>query len=151
MDDNSAHTTWATQRLDALIRKEVEPPLVIQTLRLGTLDEWEPGWAKKTWHPQPDLLNVDGSLFGGYIAALADQIMAFAAMTVLPGDMSMRTLNLSLTFLRVGKAEPVTVLGKVRSQTKQIIATRAELSRPDGTLIAEATAQQILQPYRLPQ
>jgi uncharacterized protein (TIGR00369 family) len=140
--------TWATDRLDALVRREVEPPPVIRTLRLGTLDAWGPGWARKTWKPQPDLLNVDGSLFGGYVASLADQIMAFAVMTVLPGDMTFRTINLSVSFLRVGKDDPVTVLGRVTSQTRQMIAARAELSRPAGELIAEASAQQILQPYK---
>jgi len=32
----------------------------------------------KTWSPSPDLANGDGSLFGGYLAALADQALAFA-------------------------------------------------------------------------
>ncbi len=75
--------TWATKRLDQLVLG-AEPPPVIKTLQLGTLDSWGLGWAKKTWTPSAPLLNVDGSAFGGYIAALADQILAFAAMTVVP-------------------------------------------------------------------
>jgi hypothetical protein len=46
-------TTWATQRLDALVGGESGLPPVVETLRLGTLDSWQP-------------------LFGGYVAALAD-------------------------------------------------------------------------------
>jgi uncharacterized protein (TIGR00369 family) len=121
---------------------------VTETLRLGTLDTWAPGWIKKTWSPYPDLLNVDGSLFGGYIAALADQALTFAAMTSVPDGMVFRTLNLSVTFLRVGKAEAIKIEARVTSQTRQVISTRAEFQRPDGELIAEASAQQFLQTKR---
>jgi acyl-coenzyme A thioesterase PaaI-like protein len=39
-----------------------------------------------------------------YLAALADQALTFAAMTSLPGGgMVFRTINLSMTFLRVGQ------------------------------------------------
>jgi uncharacterized protein (TIGR00369 family) len=140
--------TWATDRLDALVRGDVVLPPVTKTLRLGTLDSWSPGLIKKTWSPDADLLNVDGSLFGGYIAALADQVLTFAAMTSVPDDMVFRTLNLSVTFHRVGKAEPLKIEATVTSQTRQVISTRAAFQRPDGELIAEAAAQQFLQARR---
>jgi hypothetical protein len=35
--------TWATDRLDALVRGDVVLPPVTRTLRLGTLDSWAPG------------------------------------------------------------------------------------------------------------
>ena len=90
-------------------------------------------------------MNVDGSLFGGYIAALADQALTFAAMTTLPANSVFRTLNLSATFLRVGEAESLMIEAQVTSQTRQIIAVRAQLVLSDGQLIAEASAQQYLQ------
>jgi hypothetical protein len=93
---------WATERLDELVRGiDVVLPPVTKTLRLGTIDSWAPGSIKKTWQPHPELLNVDGSLFGGYIAALADQALTLAAMTRVPDDFVFRTLNLSVNFLRV--------------------------------------------------
>jgi uncharacterized protein (TIGR00369 family) len=136
---------WATERLDALIRGDVVLPPVTQTLRLGTLDSWGPGWIKKTWSPDPVILNADGSMFGGYIAALADQVLTFAALTVVPGNMSFRTINLSTAFLRVGKAEQLKIEAEVTSQTRQIIFARAKFIRPDGQLVAESSAQQFLQ------
>ena len=138
--------TWATRRLDALVAGTVATlPPVVETLRLGTLSEWRPGWAKKVWQPSPDILNVDGSLFGGYIAALADQILSFAALTVVPEDKVFRTTNLVVNFIRVGKAEPLSIEGYVVAQTKQLITVRATFQRGDGQLIAEASAQQLLQ------
>lgn len=138
-------STWASKRLDSLLLPEAILPPVIQTLRLGGLSEWRPGWIKKHWQPSPELLNVDGSLFGGYLAALMDQALAFAAMTVVPNDKVFRTTNLSVNFIRVGKAEALEIEAIVVAQTSQMLTTRASIRRVDGTLIAEASAQQFLQ------
>ena len=146
--DASAAPTWATDRLDALIAGGSALPPVVETLRLGALDAWGPGWIRKSWHSSPELLNSDGSIFGGYLAALADQALAFAAMTVLPGDAIFRTVNLSLSFIRAGKAGSIAIEARVVARTRQLITTRAELRREDGELIAEASAQQIVQQIR---
>jgi len=141
----AAPRTWATQRLDEIVKGEATLPPVIQALRLGALDEWGVGWIRKRWEPHPDLLNVDGSLFGGYIAALADQALAFAAMTVVPADRVFRTINLTVNFIRVGRAHPLAIEAVVVAQTRQMLTVRATLKREDGELIAEASAQQTLQ------
>ncbi len=140
-------STWATRRLDEIASGQAVLPPVVQTLGLGGLDEWGVGWIKKRWQPNPDLLNVDGSLFGGYIAALADQALAFAAMTVVPADMAFRTINLSVNFIRVGRTHPLAIEAIVVAQTRQMITARVTLKREDGELIAEASAQQVLQPF----
>jgi hypothetical protein len=44
--------TWATDRLDLLKARAVTPPPVVETLRLGLLDDWGPGWARKVWTPE---------------------------------------------------------------------------------------------------
>ncbi len=75
-------------------------------MRLGTLDAWGEGWARKRFEPDDGQLNGDGSLFGGLLAALADQMLAFAAMTVVPGDHLFRTTNLSVSFFKLGKRQP---------------------------------------------
>ncbi|MEQ1494014.1 MAG: PaaI family thioesterase, partial [Terricaulis sp.] len=139
--------TWATERLDALKAGSVTPPPITQTLKLGLIDDWGNGWVRKSWRPATELATADGSLFGGYLAALADQVLAFATMTVLPGDRLYRTLNLQMNFLRVGRSDPLAIDARVVAQTKQIITVRAEFRRPDGVLIADATAQQILMPF----
>ena len=139
--------TWATDRLDQIKGGDVVLPPVVQTLKLGGLDDWGDGWVRKTWTSAPELLNVDGSLFGGYIAALADQILAFAAMTAAPADAMFRTSNLKVDFIRVGKAEVLTIEGRVVAKTKGMIHVEADFRRPDGELIARAAAQQIIAPF----
>lgn len=135
-------TTWATQRLDALIAGALPPP-VVSKLELGTLDAWGEGWVRKRWTAKPDLMNVDGSMFGGYLAALADQVLAFAAMTVLPADTVFRSANLSVSFFKIGRGD-MDIEAKVISQSRQVIAVRATFTSPEGVLLAEASAQQFL-------
>ncbi len=138
--------TWATDRLDA-IRDGAPLPPVVATLQLGGLDAWAEGRVRKTWTPNPGLLNGDGSLFGGYIAALADQMLAFAAMTVVPGDSLFRTTNLNVNFVRVGRAAPLTIEAWVVAATRRLITVRVEFRRDDGDLVAEASAQQLVEPF----
>ncbi|MDO8799266.1 PaaI family thioesterase [Phenylobacterium sp.] len=138
--------TWATQRLDALKAGDMTVPPVVTTLKMGTLEDWGTGWVRKTWQPAPEVLNGDGSLFGGYLAALADQILAFAAMTVVPDENYYRTINLQILFVKVGAARPLTIEGRVTAVTRQLITVEADFRREDGELIARASAQQILMP-----
>ncbi|MCI3133960.1 PaaI family thioesterase [Phenylobacterium aquaticum] len=138
--------TWATDRLDGLIAGGVELPPVVTTLGLGVVEAWGPGWVRKGWTPRPEVLNGDGSLFGGYLAALADQVLAFATMTVVPDTAYFRTTQLQIQFFRVGRAHPLEIEARVLAQTKQLISVEADFRRPDGELIAKASAQQVLTP-----
>ena len=139
--------TWASERLDALKAGTATAPPIVETLKLGLLDDWGEGWVRKRWAPAPELQTADGSLFGGYLAALADQVLSFGAMTVTPGDMHYRTTNLQMNFVRVGRSQPLTIEARVVSKTRQMITVRAEFRREDGELIAEATAQQLLMSF----
>lgn len=139
--------TWGTDRLAALKAGVGEPPPIVRTLRLGLIDDWGEGWVRKTWTPHPDLATADGSLFGGYLAALADQVLTFAAMTVVPDELHFRTLNLQVNFVRIGRAHPLRIEARVSAQTRQLITVRADFHRDDGELLAEATAQQLLMPF----
>ena len=139
--------TWATDRLDELKGGGATPPPIVQTLKLGLIDDWGEGWVRKTWKPAPGLETADGSLFGGYLSALADQTLSFAAMTVVPHDRLFRTINLQMNFLKVGRSRPLVLEGRVVAQTRQLITVRAEIRREDGDLIADATAQQILMAF----
>lgn len=140
--------TWATDRLDEIKAGTVDAPPVVSTLSMGLLDDWGPGWARKTWTPKLEVLNGDGSLFGGYLAALADQILAFTAMTVVADDVHFRTVNLQMQFLKVGRAHPLVIEGRVTAASRQLISVEADFRRPDGELIARASGQQLTTPKR---
>ena len=135
---------WASERLDALKAGTVELMPVVQTLRLGALDDWGPGWVRKTWDPKPELLQSDGTMFGGYLAALADQTLGFATMSVLPDDQFFKTVGLNVQFFRGSKSERLTIEARVVAQSRQLIAVEAEFRNQRGDLIAKAAAQQVL-------
>lgn len=136
--------SWAKERLDALVAGTAVPPPVVLTLHLGTLSEWGEGWIKKDWVPAPELLNADGSMFGGYIAALADQALAFAAMTIVAPDAAFRTIGLQVNFIKIGRAHPLLIEARVVAATRQLLTVRADFRRNDGELIAEATGQRLV-------
>lgn len=138
--------TWATDRLDQITAGKVDAPPVVRTLHLGLADDWGPGWVRKRWEPRPEILNGDGSMFGGYIAALADQILAFATMTAIADDTTYRTVNLQVQFVKVGRAHPLIIEGRVVAASRQLITVEADFRRDDGELIARAGAQQIVLP-----
>jgi uncharacterized protein (TIGR00369 family) len=135
---------WAAPHLDRLKAGTAELQPVVRTLRLGALDDWGDGWIRKTWHPEPDLLGIDGSMFGGYIAALADQALAFAAMSVLPPGEMFRTVNLNVNFFRLSRNEDVTIEARVVARSRQVVNVEAEFRNPDGRLFAKASAQQVV-------
>jgi uncharacterized protein (TIGR00369 family) len=138
--------SWARERLEALKAGTVALMPVVQTLRLGGLEDWGPGWARKVWEPIPELLQSDGTMFGGYLAALADQALAFAAMSVLPEDHAFKTVGLNVQFFRLSRNERLTIEARVVAQSKQVITAEADFRNPSGDLIAKATAQQVLFP-----
>ena len=137
---------WAKARLEEIVSGRGRMPPIVEQLKLGLLDAWGDGWIEKTWRPDPALATADGSLFGGYIAALADQALAFAAMTVVPDDRTYRTTQLNVAFYRVGRDAPVFIRAEVIAHTRQLISVRASFIQAEDRLIAEASAQQILLP-----
>jgi uncharacterized protein (TIGR00369 family) len=134
----------AALHLDALKAGRADFQPVVKTMRLGGIVDWKPGWIRKVWKPSPDLLAVDGTVFGGYLAALADQALAFAAMTVLPNDRMFRTISLSVNFYRLSRNEDLTIDATVTAQSQQVISVEAEFRNPAGELVAKATAQQVV-------
>ena len=138
--------SWASERLDALKSGTVELMPVVKTLQLGGLTDWGPGWVRKVWEPKPELLQSDGTMFGGYLAALADQALAFAAMSVLPETHVFRTVGLIVQYFRPSRNERITIEARVVAQSRQLISTEAEFRNPSGDLLAKATAQQVLMP-----
>lgn len=138
--------TWATERLDEIKQPGATTPPVVETLGLGLIDDWGPGWVRKTWRPEARFANIDGSMFGGYVAALADQALVFAAMTVIPDDAWSRTTDLAVRFMKVGRGHPLLIEGRVLAATKRLITAEVDFRRPDGELIAKASGQLILLP-----
>ena len=68
-------------------------------------------------------------------------------MTVAPGEMHFRTLNLQMNFVRIGRAQLLSIDARVVACTRQMITVRSDFRSEDGELLAEASAQQLLMPF----
>lgn len=135
--------TWATDMLNNMKLGTHPVPLVTQTLKLGLIDDWGEGWIRKSWSSQPEFMHPDGTLFGGYIAALFDQALALATMTVVQDDETYRTTNLNISFLSLSQSETVTLDARVVSRSRRLISLEAKMLGSNDQVRAMATAQQI--------
>ena len=135
--------TWATEMLDNMKRGNHQMPPVTETLQLGLIDDWGDGWVRKSWTPKPELLQQDGTVFGGYIAALFDQLFAFATMTVITEDEAFRTSHLAISFMSLSRDESLNLEANVVSRSRRLITLEARIKGVADQVRSIATAQQI--------
>ena len=138
--------TWATEMLENMKQGTHPIPPITKTLQLGLIDDWGEGWVRKSWSPKRDLLQQDGTMFGGYTSALFDQIFAFATMTVIGEDEAYRTSNLNISFLSLSRNETVSLEANVVSRSRRLITLEGKMLGAEGRVRCIATAQQITTP-----
>jgi acyl-coenzyme A thioesterase PaaI-like protein len=120
---------------------------VHQTLRLGSIEAWGDDWVRKTWRPSPEVLFANGGMFGGYLAALADQMQAFATYTVLADEDGFTTTNLQVSMVGRFKREGLLCEARIASRSRRLIVTSCEMRRlEDNVLIAVSQAHQMIIP-----
>ncbi len=128
--------------LNGYIDGSVPEPKPNIKLGMGTLDSWKPGYIAKTWSVDKELFH-GRALFGGYIAALADQALGLAAMTVLDDDTFFGTTNMSINYLSpVTGGELLIETVVIRQQAKSIYVECT--FKVEGVLIAKASATQVI-------
>lgn len=129
--------------LDSLVNGTAPEPLVNQKLGLGqALSEWSPGLVEKRWQVDPELFH-GGALFGGYIAAIADQVLGLAAMTVLEDGYFFGTTNMSINYLAPVTGGELRIRGEVVQQRKKSIFVECSFFSGEK-LVAKASATQVV-------
>jgi uncharacterized protein (TIGR00369 family) len=85
-----------------------------------------------------------GFAHGGVIATLADIVMGFAVVTLVPANQHVVTADLKISYLRPGVGQALLAKGWVLKQGKKLNFCEAEIFSIDGlgqkTLIAKASA-----------
>lgn len=130
---------WWTDQIDRNIDGSSELPKVVQRLNIGRIAEWSPGYVRKEWALDPDMLNPAGVLFGGYVGVLADQVFTFTAMTVLEDHESLRTSDMQIWFFRPISAGPVKIEGRVVNRARKSVHIDVTFTTPEGKLAAKAS------------
>ena len=130
-----------TNMLDGFVNKTMVEPEIVQKWGLGTIDEWRPGYVKKVWCVAKSHL-LDTSLFGGCIAALADQMLAFPAITLQQDGEFCATSNLTLSYLKPVREGQLIIEAEVVSRRGKSFYVEAKFSQ-NNELVAKAAATQI--------
>ena len=98
------------------------------------------GTVEIAFHPGEAFLNPRGTVQGGFVAAMLDDTMGPALVSMHDGACMPATINLNVSFLRAVTPGRVIGKGRVVSQGKTIAFLEGELFDEDGNLLARATA-----------
>ena len=106
---------------------------------------WQPlslerGCVRVEYIAREEWYNPQGSVQGGFIAAMLDDAMGPAAFSVLEPGQFAPTLELKVSFFRPVYAGMLTAEGRVVHQTKRVIFLEGRLFDAAGELAASATA-----------
>ena len=133
-----------THVLDQVIAGKTPRPAYAETLRLPRPEGWEPGRVWFRWAIRSDILTPWGAVFGGYLAALADEAAGHAALSVLEPGEAFGTTDLRITPLRAAREGELRIEGRVLQRGRSTIHVEVDFAGDDGALVAKASAIQVL-------
>ncbi|OWU83251.1 phenylacetic acid degradation protein [Oceanicola sp. 22II-s10i] len=103
----------------------------------------ERGEIEVAFHPTDEMTNVRGDVQGGMIAAMLDDTMGPALLSMTGGKCIASSIDMNVSYMRPMKAGRVTAKGRVVRKGRTIAFLEAELFGPDGKMIARATSSAI--------
>jgi uncharacterized protein (TIGR00369 family) len=89
--------------------------------------------------PRPELANTKGDIHGGAIASLLDMVLSQAVRSGYDRSFNVATINLNINYLATANGE-LTARGKLVRAGTTIAYLEGEITRPDGEIVARATA-----------
>ncbi len=124
----------------SLLSSSPRPPCA-ETLGWELLAEYpDEGRIEIAFHPNATMLNPRGAVQGGFVAAMLDDTMGPALVTMSGDKEAPVSLDLNVTFIRAVMPGRVIGKGRVVSRTKGTAFLEAELFDGDGNLLARSTS-----------
>jgi uncharacterized protein (TIGR00369 family) len=136
---------WA-QLLDGIVARTTTPPPVVGAMRLPWIEGWERGRVWGDWEVDPDFMTLAGTIFGGYLAALADNFVGLAMMTTLGDDEWFTTSDLRISFFRPVATGTLQIAAEVLNRGRRMAHCECVFVNDDDKVVAKATATQVLVP-----
>jgi uncharacterized protein (TIGR00369 family) len=130
-------TVWQ-ERLNRIQAGQQQKPTLVELMRLPDIVSWETGKVVTKWKVDPDFFTIGGQLFGGYIGALADQVLGHTTMTVLDDDKFFRTSELSITYYRPIREGVIWIKGEVAHLGRQLIHVNVDFRDESDNLLCAA-------------
>ena len=103
-------------------------------------DELERGRSVCTFDPPEEWRNPNGSIPGAMLAAFADHVAGFAAVSVTDDADYTATVDLDTRFLRAAFRAPITGIAEVVRKGMRLAFLTFEMREPDGTLVVDGRA-----------
>ena len=108
----------------------------------------EAGTIEIAFHPDDRMLNPQGSIQGGFVAAMLDDTMGPALVSMSAGTLMPRSIDLNVSFIRPVMPGRVIGRGRVVKAGKSVVFLEGELFDEQGDLLARATSSGV--PVRIP-
>jgi uncharacterized protein (TIGR00369 family) len=89
---------------------------------------------------RPEFANRHGTVQGGMVSAMLDSAVSAVLLAQLPDDLTSMTVRLETEFLRPAPLSVLHARAWLMTRDERSATTRGELSAPDGTMVAAATA-----------
>jgi uncharacterized protein (TIGR00369 family) len=106
----------------------------------------EPGRVRVEFSAAESFCNPQGTIQGGFLAAMLDDAMGPAAYTLLDEGQSAPTLEMKVSFLRPALPGRITAEGRVVQRSRGVVFLEGHLVAEDGTVLAMATATARIRP-----
>jgi uncharacterized protein (TIGR00369 family) len=134
--------------LRALVRDTSGYPPCARHLGFELLDySVEEGWAEAAFSPRPEFANPAGFVQGGFVCAMLDDTMSFAASVSRRFEVIVPTLQTSVTYLRPTPIARVIARGEVLRFAASSVAMQGTLRDAAGQVLAVATATAVPRPF----
>lgn len=117
------------------------------TLLGAELETVEPGRVVISCCRREDLTQQQGLLHGGVVTTIADVTCGYTALTMMPEDQEVLTVEFKINLLRPVFSQCVRAVGTVARAGKRLVITEAEVQDADsGTVLAKMLATMIPTP-----
>jgi uncharacterized protein (TIGR00369 family) len=134
--------------LRALAHDTSKYPPCAQLLGFQLLDySIEDGWAEAAFTPLPAFANPAGAVQGGFVCAMLDDTMSFAATLSRRFEVIVPTLQTSVTYLRPTPIARVIARGEVLRFGASSVAMQGTLRDASGQVLAVASATAVPRPF----
>ena len=126
---------------EGFFRAGMQRPPCAETLGWELLDQWPAdGRIEIAFQPTAAMLNPRGTVQGGFVAAMLDDTMGPALVTMTDGAQVPATVDMHVSFLKPVMPGRVIGHGRVVQRSRSIAFLEAELFDEAGELLARATS-----------
>ena len=106
----------------------------------------EKGYVKVSFDPKPELLNFNGVIQGGFLAAMMDDTMGFNVFIHMGMKVGMASIDLHTHFMRPVPMGKIIVEAHVTRAGKTVVFMESKLFDCEGRLAARSTTSARLLP-----